>query len=141
MFLSCECHWASIYIMCSRRFIKKLSGDWLILLELHPSWRFVFSCCFRCSFIWNPLAHSFLVEQVLIRLIGADEHLYSNYVESMQWLEDIDVLEMIVDKFSSSVSCIPYQNDLEYYKHLIFNKARKREERMGEKILWPHSSV
>ncbi|KAK3027534.1 hypothetical protein RJ639_041725 [Escallonia herrerae] len=42
------------------------------------------------------------VMEVLIRLIGADEHLYTNYTESMQWLEDTDVLEMIVDKFSSS---------------------------------------
>lgn len=41
--------------------------------------------------------------QVLVRLIGADEHLYTNYVESMQWLEETDVLEMVVDKFSSSV--------------------------------------
>lgn len=44
------------------------------------------------------------IMEVLIRLIGADEHLYSNYVDSMQWLEDTDVLEMIVDKFSSSDS-------------------------------------
>lgn len=46
------------------------------------------------------------VEQVLIRLIGADEHIYANSVDSMQWLEDMDVPEMIVDKFSSSVSYI-----------------------------------
>ncbi|KAK3026808.1 hypothetical protein RJ639_041880 [Escallonia herrerae] len=42
------------------------------------------------------------IMEVLIRLIGADEHLYTNYMDSMQWLEDTDVLEMIVDKFSSS---------------------------------------
>lgn len=56
---------------------------------------------------------SFLFKQVLIRLIGADEHMYTNYMESMQWIEDTDVLEMIVDKFSSSVSafdCLQYQN-------------------------------
>ncbi|KZV48807.1 serine/threonine-protein phosphatase 6 regulatory subunit 3 [Dorcoceras hygrometricum] len=40
--------------------------------------------------------------QVLIRLIGADEHIYANYSDSVQWLESINVLEMIVDKFSSS---------------------------------------
>ncbi|KAK4440226.1 Serine/threonine-protein phosphatase 6 regulatory subunit [Sesamum alatum] len=45
------------------------------------------------------------IMEVLIRLIGADEHIYANYVDSMQWLEDMNVLEMIVDKFSSSVSC------------------------------------
>lgn len=50
---------------------------------------------------WIP---SLLVLQVLIRLIGADEHIYANYAEAMRWLEDSDVLEMIVDKFSSSVS-------------------------------------
>ncbi|OIT06162.1 PREDICTED: serine/threonine-protein phosphatase 6 regulatory subunit 3 [Nicotiana attenuata] len=42
------------------------------------------------------------IMEVLIRLIGTDEHLYSNFADSMQWLEDTDVLEMIVDKFSSS---------------------------------------
>ncbi|CAN4081945.1 unnamed protein product [Withania somnifera] len=42
------------------------------------------------------------IMEVLIRLIGTDEHLYSNFSDSMQWLEDTDVLEMIVDKFSSS---------------------------------------
>lgn len=44
------------------------------------------------------------VKQVLIRLIGADEHMYTNYMDSMKWLEDMNLLEMIVDKFSSSVS-------------------------------------
>ena len=29
--------------------------------------------------------------------------MYSNYLDAMQWLEDTDVLEMIVDKFGSSV--------------------------------------
>ncbi|CAA0823755.1 SIT4 phosphatase-associated family protein [Striga hermonthica] len=42
------------------------------------------------------------VMEVLIRLIGADEHIYTNCPDSMQWLEDMNVLEMIVDKFSSS---------------------------------------
>ncbi|KAI5671085.1 hypothetical protein M9H77_11449 [Catharanthus roseus] len=42
------------------------------------------------------------IMEVLIRLIGADEHLYTNYTDVMQWLEETNVLEMIVDKFSSS---------------------------------------
>ncbi|KAJ7969092.1 Serine/threonine-protein phosphatase 6 regulatory subunit 3 [Quillaja saponaria] len=42
------------------------------------------------------------IMEVLIRLIGADEHIYENYMEAMQWIENTDVLEMIVDKFSSS---------------------------------------
>ncbi|PSS04939.1 Serine/threonine-protein phosphatase 6 regulatory subunit like [Actinidia chinensis var. chinensis] len=42
------------------------------------------------------------IMEVLIRLIGGDDHIYSNFTESMQWLEDTNVLEMIVDKFSTS---------------------------------------
>ncbi|KAH7841653.1 hypothetical protein Vadar_032705 [Vaccinium darrowii] len=42
------------------------------------------------------------IMEVLIRLIGADEHLYTTYTDSMKWLDDTDVLEMIVDKFSAS---------------------------------------
>ncbi|WCJ24282.1 Serine/threonine-protein phosphatase 6 regulatory subunit [Euphorbia peplus] len=42
------------------------------------------------------------IMEVLIRLIGADEHMYSSYMDSMQWIEETDVLETIVDKFSSS---------------------------------------
>ncbi|XP_051124991.1 uncharacterized protein LOC127247254 [Andrographis paniculata] len=42
------------------------------------------------------------IMEVLIRLIGADEHIYANCADSTQWLEDMNVLEMIVDKFSSS---------------------------------------
>ncbi|ONM13776.1 SIT4 phosphatase-associated family protein [Zea mays] len=44
------------------------------------------------------------IMEVLIRLIGADETMYSSYADSMQWLDDIQVLEMIVDKFSTSDS-------------------------------------
>ncbi|KAJ8467237.1 hypothetical protein OPV22_029789 [Ensete ventricosum] len=44
------------------------------------------------------------IMEVLIRLIGADENMHSNYVDTMQWLEDTDVLEMIADKFNSSDS-------------------------------------
>ncbi|KAG0527528.1 hypothetical protein BDA96_06G240600 [Sorghum bicolor] len=44
------------------------------------------------------------IMEVLIRLIGADEAMYSSYADSMQWLDDIQVLEMIVDKFSTSDS-------------------------------------
>ncbi|KAL7131155.1 hypothetical protein ABFS83_13G179300 [Erythranthe nasuta] len=44
------------------------------------------------------------IMEVLIRLIGADEHIYANYADSIQWLEDMNVLEMIVDKYSSSDS-------------------------------------
>ncbi|KAK4801499.1 hypothetical protein SAY86_021986 [Trapa natans] len=42
------------------------------------------------------------IMEVLIRLFGVDEHLYTNYVEAMHWIEDSDILEMIVSKFSTS---------------------------------------
>ncbi|GLT26181.1 hypothetical protein SLA2020_012640 [Shorea laevis] len=44
------------------------------------------------------------IMEVLIRLIGADEHMFSSHKDSMQWMEDMDVLDMVVDKFSSSDS-------------------------------------
>ncbi|XP_022721294.1 serine/threonine-protein phosphatase 6 regulatory subunit 2-like isoform X2 [Durio zibethinus] len=53
------------------------------------------------------------IMEVLIRLIGADEHMYTNYMESMQWIEDTDVLKMIVDKFSSSDSAEVHANAAE----------------------------
>ncbi|KAJ9140864.1 hypothetical protein P3X46_031458 [Hevea brasiliensis] len=51
--------------------------------------------------------------EVLVRLIGADEHMHSNYTDAMQWLEETDVLEMIVDKFSSSDSPEEHANAAE----------------------------
>lgn len=64
-----------------------------------------------------PLANVFFFfEQVLIRLIGADEHLYTTYTDSLKWLDDTDVLEMIVDKFSASVSCIIVPTDIGFYE-------------------------
>ncbi|KAL4290834.1 hypothetical protein GQ457_14G011570 [Hibiscus cannabinus] len=53
------------------------------------------------------------IMEVLIRLIGADEHMYTNYMESMQWVEDTNILEMIVDKFSSSDSAEVHVNAAE----------------------------
>ncbi|KAF3779861.1 Serine/threonine-protein phosphatase 6 regulatory subunit 2 [Nymphaea thermarum] len=46
------------------------------------------------------------IMEVLVRLVGADDHIYTNYMDAMQWLDDTDVLEIIVDKLSSSVSII-----------------------------------
>jgi hypothetical protein len=42
--------------------------------------------------------------QVLVRLVGADDHVYPNFTDVMQWLADSNLLEMIVDKLSPSVS-------------------------------------
>ncbi|KAL9273694.1 Serine/threonine-protein phosphatase 6 regulatory subunit 3-like protein [Drosera capensis] len=44
------------------------------------------------------------IMEVLIRLIGADDHVYTNYTDAMKWLEDTNVLDMIVDKLTSSDS-------------------------------------
>ncbi|KAA8544056.1 hypothetical protein F0562_021767 [Nyssa sinensis] len=40
------------------------------------------------------------IMEVLIRLVGADDHIYSNSTDVMQWLADSNLLEMIVDKLS-----------------------------------------
>ncbi|XP_039037508.1 serine/threonine-protein phosphatase 6 regulatory subunit 2-like [Hibiscus syriacus] len=53
------------------------------------------------------------IMEVLIRLIGADEHMYTNYMESMQWIEDTNILELIVDKFSTSDSAEVHANAAE----------------------------
>ncbi|OWM71298.1 hypothetical protein CDL15_Pgr011426 [Punica granatum] len=58
------------------------------------------------SFVNPKRSHGTLLagyfSKVLIRLFGVDEHMYANYMEAMRWIEDSDVLEMIVSKFSSS---------------------------------------
>ncbi|XP_024382791.1 uncharacterized protein [Physcomitrium patens] len=40
------------------------------------------------------------IMEVLVRLVGADEHIYAFHVDSLQWLADTDLLEMLVDKLS-----------------------------------------
>ncbi|QHN95050.1 hypothetical protein HN51_042947 [Arachis hypogaea] len=44
------------------------------------------------------------IMEVLIRLVGADDHVYPNFIDVMQWLADSNLLEMIVDKLSPSCS-------------------------------------
>lgn len=39
-----------------------------------------------------------------MRLVGADDHLYPNSLDVMQWLTDSNLLEMIVDKLNTLVS-------------------------------------
>lgn len=39
-----------------------------------------------------------------MRLVGADDQMYPNTTDVMQWLADSNLLEMIVDKLSPSVS-------------------------------------
>ncbi|KAK1435141.1 hypothetical protein QVD17_00901 [Tagetes erecta] len=42
------------------------------------------------------------IMEVLVRLVAADDHIYPNSTEVMQWLADSNLLEMIVDKLSPS---------------------------------------
>jgi len=40
----------------------------------------------------------------LVRLVGADDHVYPNFIDVMKWLAESNLLEMIVDKLSPAVS-------------------------------------
>lgn len=52
----------------------------------------------------DPLSSLVLYFQVLVRLVGFDDHFYHNSLDVMQWLADSNLLEMIVDKLNTSVS-------------------------------------
>jgi serine/threonine-protein phosphatase 6 regulatory subunit 3 len=40
------------------------------------------------------------IMEVLRRMVGADEHMYAFHADSLQWLAEADLLEMLVDKLS-----------------------------------------
>ncbi|KAK7404738.1 hypothetical protein VNO78_05694 [Psophocarpus tetragonolobus] len=42
------------------------------------------------------------IMEVLVRLVGADDHVYPNFIDVMQWLAESNLLEMIVSKLSPS---------------------------------------
>ncbi|KAF8395000.1 hypothetical protein HHK36_018939 [Tetracentron sinense] len=42
------------------------------------------------------------IMEVLVRLVSADDHMYPNFADVMQWLADSNLIEMIVDKLSPS---------------------------------------
>ncbi|XP_019436274.1 PREDICTED: serine/threonine-protein phosphatase 6 regulatory subunit 1-like [Lupinus angustifolius] len=42
------------------------------------------------------------IMEVLVRLVGADDHVYPHFTDVVQWLAESDLLEMIVDKLSPS---------------------------------------
>ncbi|KAL3629554.1 hypothetical protein CASFOL_026776 [Castilleja foliolosa] len=46
------------------------------------------------------------IKEVLVRLVGADDHLYPDSLDVMQWLTDSNFLEMVVDKLNSSCGCL-----------------------------------
>ncbi|XP_010503168.1 PREDICTED: serine/threonine-protein phosphatase 6 regulatory subunit 3-like [Camelina sativa] len=53
------------------------------------------------------------IMEVLIRLVGADDHVYPNHLDVMQWLADSNLLEMIVDKLSPTNSLEVHANAAE----------------------------
>ncbi|ESQ37497.1 hypothetical protein EUTSA_v10002405mg [Eutrema salsugineum] len=53
------------------------------------------------------------IMEVLIRLVGADDHVYPNHLDVMQWLADSNLLEMIVDKLGPSNSLEVHANAAE----------------------------
>ncbi|CAI9268165.1 unnamed protein product [Lactuca saligna] len=53
------------------------------------------------------------IMEVLVRLVGADDHMYLGSVDVMQWLTDSNLLEMIVDKLSPSSSLEVHSNATE----------------------------
>ncbi|XP_028808034.1 serine/threonine-protein phosphatase 6 regulatory subunit 3 isoform X2 [Neltuma alba] len=42
------------------------------------------------------------IMEVLVRLVGADDHVYPNFIDVIQWLAESNLLEMIVDKLTPS---------------------------------------
>lgn len=53
------------------------------------------------------------IMEVLVRLVGADDHMYPDSVDVIQWLTDSNLLEMIVDKLSPSSSPEVHSNTAE----------------------------
>ncbi|KAG6548720.1 hypothetical protein Mapa_009875 [Marchantia paleacea] len=53
------------------------------------------------------------IMEVLVRLVGADEHIYAFHAEALQWLADTDLLEMLVDKLSPPHSSEVHANAAE----------------------------
>ena len=70
----------------------------------------------RSYMVNNWLFWSSLCTQVLVRLVGADDHIYPNSTDVMQWLANSNLLEMIVDKLSPSVS--KYSFSIHYIIHV-----------------------
>jgi hypothetical protein len=54
-----------------------------------------------------------LYMQVLRRLVGADEHMYAFHADSLQWLAEADLLEMLVDKLSPLV---PFSSPVNFFR-------------------------
>uniref|UniRef100_M4EYF1 SIT4 phosphatase-associated family protein n=1 Tax=Brassica campestris TaxID=3711 RepID=M4EYF1_BRACM len=53
------------------------------------------------------------IMEILIRLVGVDDHGYPNHMDVMQWLADSNLLHMVVDKLSPSNSLEVHANAAE----------------------------
>jgi len=53
------------------------------------------------------------IMELLIRLVGADNHMYTYHVDALQWLADTNLLEMLVDALSSTSCPAVHQNAAE----------------------------
>lgn len=71
-----------------------------VLVSLVLTWANI-PCCRLYILCFSFL---FFIEQILIQLVGADDHMYPNYMDAMHWLANTNLLEMVVDKLSPSVS-------------------------------------
>ncbi|CAL9752851.1 unnamed protein product [Musa acuminata subsp. burmannicoides] len=61
------------------------------------------------------------IMEILIHLVGADNHTYPNYMDIMQWLADTNLPEMIVDKLSPSYPAEVNANAAEVLMAIIRN--------------------
>ncbi|XP_042435326.1 serine/threonine-protein phosphatase 6 regulatory subunit 3-like [Zingiber officinale] len=61
------------------------------------------------------------IREILIRLVGADDHTNPNYMNIIKWLADTSLLEMIVDKLSPSHSTEVNANAAEVLMAIIRN--------------------
>ncbi|URE00225.1 serine threonine-protein phosphatase 6 regulatory subunit [Musa troglodytarum] len=61
------------------------------------------------------------IMEILIHLVGADNHTYPSYMDIMQWLADTNLLEMIVDKLSPSYPAEVNANAAEVLMAIIRN--------------------
>lgn len=53
------------------------------------------------------------IMEVVIRLVGADDHMYTYHIDPLQWLADTNLLEMLIDALSSTSSPEVHANSAE----------------------------
>ncbi|XP_020115074.1 serine/threonine-protein phosphatase 6 regulatory subunit 3-like isoform X2 [Ananas comosus] len=61
------------------------------------------------------------IMEILVRLVGGEDHMYPNSVDVMQWLADTNLLDMIVDKLCPSSTPEEHANAAEVLCIIIQN--------------------